>query len=96
LIGLDPDSLKAVSDVVRVPDFPSSIAAVSLAASKGVWVAHPASYAYDERGFPQRRGDALQRLDPGGARLAQSIRAGPDLTAVALGQGSIWVADLGD
>jgi YVTN family beta-propeller protein len=91
LIGLDPDSLKPDSGVVKVRAFQSS-----LAADREVWVAHPASYAYDERGFPHRRGDALQRLDSTGSRVAQSIRAGPDLTGVALGHGSIWAVDLGD
>jgi YVTN family beta-propeller protein len=94
LIGLDPDSHEPVSDVVEVPEFPPS-----LAADREVWVAHPASYVYDERDYdprakPHPRGNALQRLDPTGSRWAESIRAGPDPTGVALGHGSVWVTDL--
>jgi YVTN family beta-propeller protein len=78
LTGLDPGSLRPVSDVVEFGDFPPS-----LAADGAVWVAHAAYW-----------GDALQRLDPTGSRFAQSVRAGPTPTGVALGHASVWVCDL--
>jgi YVTN family beta-propeller protein len=94
LAGLDPDSLRPVSDVVEFGDFPPS-----LAADRAVWVGHPASITYGGKDYEPRqdyryREDALQRLDSTGSRFAESIRAGPGPTGVALGDGSVWVCDL--
>jgi YVTN family beta-propeller protein len=89
LIGLDPDSRQIVVDDARLRAFPAYLAAKST-----VWVAHPASFYYKGDRF-RYRDDGLERFDPKGGRFAQSVPARRDSSGVALGEGSVWVTDLG-
>jgi YVTN family beta-propeller protein len=89
LIGLDPASGERVADDVRYHSGPAY-----LAAKNTVWVAHPASFYYTGDRL-RWRDDALERLDPRGGRFAQSVLGNREPSGVALGEGSVWVSDLG-
>ena len=89
LIGLDPASGEIVVDDARYHAGPAY-----LAAKDTVWVAHPASFYYTGDRL-RHRDDALQRFDPKGGRFAQSVPARREPSGVALGEGSVWVSDLG-
>ena len=89
LIGLDPASREIVADAARYQVGPAY-----LAAKNAVWAAHPASFYYTGDRL-RYRDDALERLDPKEGRFARAVPVRRLPSGVALGEGSVWVSDLG-
>ena len=89
LIGFDLASGEIVADDARYQVGPAY-----LAAKNAVWAAHPASFYYAGDRL-RYRDDALERLDPEEGRFARAVPVRRLPSGVALGEGSVWVSDLG-